>query len=543
MTDWPSRSRLKQLMHEIHGRLLWPLAPTARSGSLLGCACLLTLAFLGCSLGEDRASADASTITILYPVDERGLGPAWEMPSKLLVFLPLAVEDENGELEGRLARSWEHSSDYRTWTVHLRTDVRWHDGVPVTAADIEFTLGLLSSPGVARVDSKSFNLTVLDDSTYTIAYHSSGGYGAGWPLDTYATFYPKHLLEGLDSKEFTSWEFWEHPVGNGPYRYVRHIPQTMIELEANPDHFRGKPRIERVVLKFGQSSVAELLSGNVDATSINRADVPKLADDPRFQLYHEISPWNSTVIVWNQRHPLFRDPRVRRALTLAIDRRELYGVLNLPEDLPILDGFLTQDQLRRGDLPDPLLYDPEQAKQLLEEVGWRDTGGGGVRRWNGEEFRFEAIVAPLGTGEEEAAVYVQAALRRVGVHMNLQILDLSVGRRRVRAGEFEAAIATLHSPALSGWFDHLALFGPSRGEQDRKAAQLISRIRAAMGDEEVDRNLRELLQIFRTEVPMTVLHPMVSTTAAHRRVRGLSSNLYRSHPVWLMDELRLEDEP
>ena len=78
----------------------------------------------------------------------------------------------------------------------------------------------------------STTITVLDDSTLT--YTST----VQDPLSDYRTYYPKHLLENLDPTEFWNWEFWKHPVGNGPYRYVRHVPKTMIELEANPDYYR-----------------------------------------------------------------------------------------------------------------------------------------------------------------------------------------------------------------------------------------------------------------------------------------------------------------
>ncbi|MHC4489773.1 MAG: ABC transporter substrate-binding protein, partial [Planctomycetota bacterium] len=98
-------------------------------------------------------------------------------------------------------------------------------------------------------------------------------------------YYPKHLLENLDPKEFTSWKFWTEPVGNGPYRYVRHVPRTMIELEANPDYYRGKPKIERLVLKFGGYPLTELMSGNVDCIDISSLEAIKLADDPRFRVY------------------------------------------------------------------------------------------------------------------------------------------------------------------------------------------------------------------------------------------------------------------
>ncbi|MHC4631406.1 MAG: ABC transporter substrate-binding protein, partial [Planctomycetota bacterium] len=161
---------------------------------------------------------------------------------------------------------------------------------------------------------------------------------------------PRHLLEGLDPKEFYSWEFWTRPVGNGPYRYVRHVPKTMVELEVNPDYYRGKPKIERVVLKFGENPLIELMSGNVDAViNLPPLEAVKIAKDPHFNIYHkfagDIHGFNQVfAIVWNHHNDLFRNPAVRRALTLAINRRELNGVLNFPDNTPIFDVLITKGQ-------------------------------------------------------------------------------------------------------------------------------------------------------------------------------------------------------
>ena len=103
------------------------LAAIARREWLLR---MLALAAAGCRRGPYPAQASHSAVTILYEGDEQILGPRQDEPPKFLVFLPLVSRNVKGELEGRLAESWEHSPDYRTWTIHLRKDVRWHDGVP-----------------------------------------------------------------------------------------------------------------------------------------------------------------------------------------------------------------------------------------------------------------------------------------------------------------------------------------------------------------------------------------------------------------------------
>lgn len=238
----------------------------------------------GC-VREDRAAVRANTLTILYAgFDDQVLGLPYDMTPKFLVFLPLATENAQGELEGRLARSWEHTPDFRTWTVRLRPDVRWQDGVPVTAGDVEFTLDLMKDPAVGWADAHAYDVVVPDDTTFTITYRNPS-FG-GNPLDTWTVYYPKHLLDTLDRAQFAQWDFWVQPVGDGPYRYVRRLPGAFIELEANPDYYRGRPRIDRVVLKFGGQPLAELLSGSVDVV-INPpdGDAVRLAADPRFRVY------------------------------------------------------------------------------------------------------------------------------------------------------------------------------------------------------------------------------------------------------------------
>ncbi len=178
---------------------------------------------LACSRPDERPGADGSTITVLFDGDERAFGPAADDNQKFLVFL--AMVQGYRDPTNRLADRREHSTDYREWTYHLRRDVRWHDSVPVTAHDVAFRLDLFRHPdvlfaagqGVGDIES----VLVLDDYTMTVTWRKPNRYG----LDGWTQFYPKHLLEDLNPTEFYQWEFWKRPVGNGPYRYVRHVPE------------------------------------------------------------------------------------------------------------------------------------------------------------------------------------------------------------------------------------------------------------------------------------------------------------------------------
>ena len=528
-----------------------PMKALPRLASLAGIAAIVSAsAVAGCRGPGDGEEGPGSTLTVLYNADERLFGPYWSVEAWFLMFLPLATWDESGQPIGRLARSWEHSTDYRTWTFYLRSNVRWHDGVPVTAHDVKWSIELAGHPDVLYDDPwhDLDSMRVLNDTTLAIFY--------GRPKDarnSWMVYWPRHLLEGLDPAQFFQWDFWIRPVGDGPYRYVRHVPNTMVELEANAEFYSGKPSIDRVVIKFGgDNAITELLSGNVDAIAwANPTDVPKLAADPRFRIYHQIGPgvpWLQALF-WNVRSPLFEDSRVRRALTHAIDRRELLGVLNLPEDLRLTDALFTGRQYQRGELSPPLAYDPQKAKAMLRDAGWLDGDEDGVLERGGKPFGFTAL-SPAGAAGQ-AAVYVQAALRKVGVHMEIQTLDMNLLRSRVRDGKFEAAFFPYwnHVDGQIRWLAPGLDRGDGTPQESLTAgigydnpgvSRLLASVRETADPDQEDSIYRSLAPLIHHDLPITFLYPEVMTYMVHRRVRGLKSP-FRADPIQFLEQLWIEE--
>jgi len=496
------------------------------------CAGSLALAAAGCRRTGDPAYARGNTLVMTLS-DVSWM--KYDDGALQFLYLPrLTTEDTYGDLEPQLAQSWEHSADYLEWTYHLRTDARWSDGIPVTAHDVKFTLDLLGHPDVHYTVSDA--VTVLDD--YTVKIRSGGGQ-MGW-----AHCLPKHVLEHLDPKKFWEWDYWLHPtVSAGPYRFLRYVPQTMMEFEANPAYFQGKPKIERVVLKFvGEAGLAELLSGNADVVlNAASAQIPFVAKDPRFRVYHHVFSSGGSAIFWKCDHPLFRDARVRRALTLAIDRRALLGLMNLPSDLPLTDGVFTKRQFMRREFPEPLPYDPLQSRALLDAAGWQDRDGDGVREREGRPFRFTATVSRTAQDSDRLAVYVQAQFRQLGVQMEVQFRDIALlWGRRFTGGEFEAVLHH-HQPGPGSLRRD---FGRNNriGYHNPDMVRLTDQAAATADPDELDRIYLALTEILRADLPMTRLVPRAVPTFAHRRVEGLSTPFHAS-PDTYIEDLWLEQQP
>jgi len=494
--------------------------------------------FCGCQDRSDAGDAGPATITLLLDQDETLMRPAVDEEEKFLVFLPMAKQREDGELEGRLARRWERSDDDQTWTYHLRTDVRWHDGVPVTAHDVVFTMKLFSDSAVAYYPPGAVTATAFDDSTVAFQYARRSAIN---PVTTtwWTTFLPRHLLEDLDPDSINSWDFWAHPVGNGPYRYLQHLPKTMMELEANPEYYAGAPDIQRVVLRFGPSNLLELQAGHVDVVPyVGATESIALLADLEFRVYHSINGLHGRLLLWDNRNPLFQEARVRRALTLALNRREILAAMDLPDYVPIADGPYTSRQLWARDLPDPIPYDVTEAERLLSEAGWEDVNGDGIRERGGVPFHFN-LVLPGGQDWEHMAVMVREYLRRVGVEMEILAMEPAAARARWARGDIGARLwqQTLSPGALR----NLLGSNSNIGYQNLRIPALIDSLETQIEPDEQARLHRAITEILREDVPVTFLMPRVVTVAAHRRVRGLESP-FKVFPSRHMEELWMEWE-
>ncbi len=506
----------------------------SRNGLVTACLCLVALTSIQCGQRGDLNENDTSRLVIhLADADERALGPKglyWFYVYLGLVFDPDfsgEQSDLSGDYEPRLMESWEHSPDYTSWTLHLRDDVIWDDGVPVTAEDVKFSLELWTDPEVAYEYRFYDEIEVLDRHTLQVTFTkpvSSTIFVYSW-----LPMLPKHLLDTLDLEEIYSWPFWLEPIGDGPYRYVKHIPRTMTELEANPDYYGEQPSIQTVVLQYGGNGFTELVSGNVDiASNITPLEALQLGADPRFQVYHRTESVDMA-IAWNHRNPLFRDAAVRRALTMSINRRGLHQLLNYPDDLPIFDVPALKRHFAQGSVPEPLPFDPERAARMLATAGWVDTDNNGIREKDGLEFRFTLSISP----ETEAqAIYIQEQFRRVGIRMEISTFERSVLRQRTRAHNFDATIKRYNFVESFDDFRDSGYINP-------EVSRLANTIWYTMDQDEADQYLQGIWEVVATEIPITYLHPRMSYLAAHRRVKGLRNDRFLSE---IVEHLWLEDE-
>jgi ABC-type transport system substrate-binding protein len=489
---------------------------------VLGSALCALVYMTGCQPDRsDRAlpiENGVQTVRVLYAgANEDIFSPTWDDTPKFLIFQPLVTYEVNycSKVVGGLAAHWEHSPDWKTWTVELRPDVKWHDGVPVTSADVAFTVELSNHPDVLHYGhSEIESIEIIDDLHFRAHLKEPGN----WPLGGWPVVYPKHLLKGLDPTEFYSWEFWKQPVGNGPFRYVRHVVDTMVELEANPDYYLGRPSLDRVRIQFkvgGQNQIGliELMAGNVDMVhGFSPIQAGMLDDEPGLNAYF-VNQAGSIWLIWNFTDPRFSDLRVRQALAHATDRAELQRVLGFPDGVPITDGIFFGCDPSNIQAPAPYLYDPKHARELLAEAGWEDSDGDGLLDRDGKPFTFTLL---LEQDADMVAIFVQDQLRRIGIDMQLQTLDRGVVISRFRAGDFESIIVR-----MVGAERMVVMKDSQLGLLDSDLAQVVD---AALTEPELDRKLalfRSAGEQYKALAPALFLQPRMTVLMADERIMGI----------------------
>ncbi|MDQ3557437.1 MAG: ABC transporter substrate-binding protein [Gemmatimonadota bacterium] len=368
---------------------------------------------------------------------------------KFMLFTPLIQFDQNLNPVPYLAERWELTDNNVTF--HLRDDVRWHDGQPLTAEDVKFTFDLAKNPEAASLLGSAYlnmvqSATVIDPHTIRfdfVAPHAQAMDGFWWaPM-------PRHLLQNVAPAELAQAPFSRNPTGSGPFRFVRWDAGQSLTLEAN-DEFTpalgGRPNLDRVVFRIipeATTMVTELLSGTTDA--IGYTLLPDQAQQVQSSNQAELHHYPHReffYIGWNPQRPQFADPAVRRALTMGINRAQiieaLMGGFGQPAEgmIPPWSPLYTEIQ--------PLPYDPAAARQLLAQAGWQDRNGDGiVENAQGQPFRFTLITNQSNQLRVDIATVVQQQLRAIGVDAQLRTLEFQSMLQQHRGRDYDAI--------LSGW--------------------------------------------------------------------------------------------
>jgi peptide/nickel transport system substrate-binding protein len=486
--------------------------------------------------GEDGTPAFGDTIIMGSIGDASTLLPVLAADSASsdingLVYSGLVRYDKNLQIEGELAESWEVSPDNLTITFHLRQGVKWHDGAPFTAEDVLFTYQLYVDPKTPTAYAERYRQVdkaeVLDPHTFRVSYKE--------PLATAliswgVAIHPKHLLEGQD---ITRSPLGRAPIGTGPYRFVEWRAGERVVLEANTDYFEGSPHIRRVLYRIipdPSTMFLELQSGGLDYMGLTPLQYARqtetLAFARRFNKYRY--PASSYVYLgYNMRRPLFQDKRVRQAISHAIDQQELIdGVLvglGQPATGPYKPGTWPHNpEVRRYQ------HDPDRARQLLAEAGWRDSDGDGLLDKDGRPFTFTIVTNQGNDPRIKAGEIIQRRLREVGIDVRLRVVEwASFLKEFIKPGNFDATIMGWSIPPDPDGYEvwHSSKTGPDQLNfvyfQNAEVDELLERGRRTIDQNERKKYYDRFQEILAEEQPYTFLFVPDALPVVANRFRGI----------------------
>ncbi|MGE0360723.1 MAG: peptide ABC transporter substrate-binding protein [Vicinamibacterales bacterium] len=336
-----------------------------------------------------------------------------------------------------------------TW--RLKPDIRWHDGQPHTSADLKFTVEAINSPAYNPESTDGFDrITSVDTpDPLTAVLHYKEVY-APYQLQFMRGTLPKHVLEGRDID--TANDYNRAPLGTGPYKVAEWKSGEFIRLEAVPDYWQGggQPRIETLLFKFVPNTntrINQLKSGEVDMVVMFPWDKHReVAAIPGVAVHRTDGNGYEHVTLNQRAFPAFADVRVRQALTHAVDR-ELITRTILEGLAPITHGPVQPVSWAHEPAVRTYPFDPARAHALLDEAGWRDTNGDGVRDRDGQRFAFTLITQAGFAVRENVAQVLQRQFKDIGVEAAVQLHDGTSISKLWFEGKFHAMLHWWQLPA------------------------------------------------------------------------------------------------
>ncbi len=353
-----------------------------------------------------------------------------EESASSLLFSRLLKYDTSGKLNYDLASSFAIGEDQRTYTVTIRDDAKWHDGVAIRAKDVVFTVGLIKNPATRSTISgwNDIRVDAVDDRT--VRFTLPAVYAPFPHALNYLPIVPEHILRDVEPNALRENEYSNNPVGSGPFslRFTQDIElgqgdqngrRQILHLARHDQYFQGKAKLERFQLHvYGSSD--ELIRG-LNTAEINAATDMTVSDaetvnKERYAI--EEKPVASGVFtLFNTTTGVMSDVKVRQALQVGTDTKALRAAVSdkLPSlDLPFINGQV------QGELPVVPQYSKERAGQLLDEAGWRLDGT--ERKKDGQALKI-TLVTTKNSDLEKVLTQLTKQWRELGVSVTTNIVD------------------------------------------------------------------------------------------------------------------------
>ncbi len=461
-----------------------------------------------------KSSGKPKVLTVGYGAEPGNMlpyGSGGEASVRANMFDSLVRRDRDLKLAPSLATSWETSQDGKTWTFHLRKNVKFHNGEPFNAQAVKWTFDTQTMGKTSVVKTQFTDVTevkVVDD--YTVQFVTKNQFPLllNYLSSSFFAMPPKYYQEvggdpGFDKK----------PIGTGPFKFVEWVKNERIVMEANPDYFLGRPKLDKVIFRpipETATRLAELLSGGVDVImQVPPEHVGTIKNSPNAR----VEMRNSVRVVFiglrTDQKP-FDDVRVRRAVNLAINKDELMksvlagqGYLTPGPLSPLVWGY---DSSIKG-----YGYDVQQAKQLLADAGYPD--GFSV-----------TLETPVGRylKDKEVSEWVAGELAKIGIKVTVKTFEWGQYLEKYRNHKYDTMyVLGWGGTAYDADFVFSNLFESSNFRSYYKVAEVDKKIAEARNLVDANKRLalyKELQEKIVSDAPWIFLYGQIDAWGLANRV-------------------------
>ncbi|MFF1994519.1 ABC transporter substrate-binding protein [Bacillus mycoides] len=475
----------------------------------------------------------------------------WDGNVTSVIFASLVSTDKQGKPTPELAEKWDISSDQLTYTFHLRKDLKFSDGSPLTADDVAFTLTLLhdkayegdkdisqyavkggkeykegkenSIEGIQVVDPQTIKIT-------TEKVNSQALTALGGEVLSKAYY-------GKDYKQNASLDYlkalYEKPIAAGPYKFEKYIPGQEVRFVANENYYAGKPKIPNFIYKItsGDTKLQLFQTGEVDYTGLGTGDeVLEQAKALEFANIQIETAASFSYIYMNNNKPYLKDKKVRQALIYGLDRKKYvdtalkgYGtVANVP--IHPTSWAYTEEGVNKYE------YDKEKAKKLLDEAGWK-VGSDGIREKDGQKLKL-SYFGPSSAKDSDLLIPIaKENYKEIGVEFNPEFMDFNTMLSKVNKGDYD--LASVSTPITSDPSETAGEYlsgvnEKSLGYKNAKVDELIQKGIETVDIEKRKPIYKELYKELSDDPPVILLNYRRTITGYNGNIKGIDPEKYNS---------------
>jgi len=525
-------------------------------------------------------SEDAETFNPIFAIDDSSI-----FVSSLLYGGMFQTDPHTGEPTCHFCSSWE-STD-RTFTFALRDDIVWSDGEPVSVDDFIYTYSALlwgvanetlasshreaveAIDSITRIDQWTVAVTMQDQDCVAIMDLDLGWlpqhvYGPRWEVGNGVPVTLLGPFGDADDPDFSSIESYElnhaPAVSSGPFLYREWIPGDHITLVRNPSYFKGTPYLDGLVARVvpdKASQVQMLRTGELDLVErfdpryrtevelMEQLAVYKVLDDSYVYLGLQHGDPNSPQPRWLEdadtgemvfneahgQHPILSDQRVRQAIDLGIDRRDIINQSAMGQGVPLYSNLLPSLSWAYNQELEPRSYDPEEAAALLDEAGWVLNEGTGIRAKDGRPLQLDLTTNLSSVKRIQIGEQIQEQLNQLGFDISFEALEWGAFVGLMLGQQFDMVIISWtnlsnnpddalffgsENDVPGRGFNFVSYYNPTLDELWRQAATLPGCLMA-------DRGVlyRQIQATLHDELPYSWLYAPLSLTGASKRLKGI----------------------